>query len=178
MDPEARRRACVVFRAKLSRDTGLNLPAAVCEGLLDTTYEKCGGGEEVSLQSNPGQFYTCLGRVIADLELPSLVLPDNLKVALWCYREAAEVYTHPRGMHSLAWCYDNGQGVTKDPAQAAVWFQRAADLGDAHSKATLGSLFLYGDARAGVVKDAARGLTLFREAVDLGHDPALYHSAT
>ena len=140
----------MAFRTKLSRDTGVNLPATVCEGLLATIYEECGGGEEVSLEGNPGQFYTCLGGSIANLEL---VLPDHPKIALWCYREAAEVYTHPGGMHSLAWCYDNGQqGVTKDPAQAAVWFQKAADLGHAPSKATLGSLFLYGDARAGVVK--------------------------
>jgi TPR repeat protein len=122
MDPEARRRACVAFRAKLSRDTGVNLPAAVCEGLLDTTYEECEGGEQVSLQSNPGHFYTCLGAAIADQDI-TLVLPDHEKVASWCYREAAEVYTHPRGMGRLARCYDNGWGVTKNPAQAAVWFQ-------------------------------------------------------
>jgi len=30
MDPEARRRACVEFRDKLSRDTGVNLTAAAC----------------------------------------------------------------------------------------------------------------------------------------------------
>jgi hypothetical protein len=34
MDPEARRRACVEFRAKLSRDTGANLTATECEEVL------------------------------------------------------------------------------------------------------------------------------------------------
>jgi len=34
MDPEAMLRACVEFRVNLSRGTGVNLPAANCEGLL------------------------------------------------------------------------------------------------------------------------------------------------
>jgi hypothetical protein len=53
MGPEARRRACVEFRVKLSRDTGTNLSAAACEGLMATTFIY--DGEPVSLQSNPGR---------------------------------------------------------------------------------------------------------------------------
>jgi len=34
-------------------------------------------------------------------------------------------------MRQLAACLLCGQGVTKDPAQAVVWYQKAADLGDA-----------------------------------------------
>jgi hypothetical protein len=48
MDPEARRCACVAFRGSLSRDTGTDLPAAVCEELLGATFE-CENGEDVSL---------------------------------------------------------------------------------------------------------------------------------
>jgi hypothetical protein len=55
-DPEARRRACAAFRVKLRRDTGTNLPAADCEELLDTAFEPAAeGGEQVTLQSNPGR---------------------------------------------------------------------------------------------------------------------------
>ena len=39
MDSEARRRACVVFRDKLSRDTGVTLAAADCAGLLERTFQ-------------------------------------------------------------------------------------------------------------------------------------------
>lgn len=39
MDPEARRRACEEFHAKLSRDTGADLTADDCAGLLDTTFK-------------------------------------------------------------------------------------------------------------------------------------------
>jgi hypothetical protein len=38
MAPDARRRACVAFRAKLSRDTGTDLTAAACEELLSSTF--------------------------------------------------------------------------------------------------------------------------------------------
>jgi len=131
MDPEARRRACVAFRDKLGRDTGATLTAAACAGLLGSTFQ-C-QGEAVSLQSNPGLFYVCLGEAIADQRI-ALVLPDRLQVAWWCYREAAEVLKHPVGMRRLAWCLMFGLGVTKDPTQAAVWYQKAADLGDAPSK--------------------------------------------
>jgi hypothetical protein len=62
MDPEARRRACVAFRAKLSRDTGVILPAAACEALLGLEFMINDTGEEVTVQSNPGRFYAGLGQ--------------------------------------------------------------------------------------------------------------------
>ena len=171
MDPEARRRACVEFRVKLIRDTGVNLTAAVCEGLLEGTFEL--EGELVSLLTNPGLFYTCLGKAV-EHQLPPYVLLDYAKVALWCFREAADVHKHPKGMGRLAESYHHGMGVTEDTAQAAVWYQKAADLGDAASKAVLGNFLLKGDARAGVAQDAARGFQLIREAVALGFSAALY----
>jgi len=171
MDPEARRRACVAFRVKLSRDTGVHLTAAACETLLSYKLTLPDTGE-VTLQSNPGQYYASLALGILSKKV---VVPDHLKVVSFCYREAAEVYKHPGGMCQLADCLLRGQGVTEDPAQAAVWFQKAADLGDAASKAFLGAFLLEGGPRAGgVAKDAARGFALSREAVDQGYDLALY----
>ena len=172
MDPEARRRACVEFRAKLSRDTGVTFTAAICAGLLDETFQG-DGGEEVTLQSDPGLFYISLGAAIEAKTLP-LVLPNRLKVATSCYRQAAEVHPNPAGMGKLAKCLYHGQGVTKDRAQAAVWFQKAADLGDGPSKVTLGSMLVVGNALAGVAKNAARGIVLLSEAVDQGCGAALY----
>jgi len=64
--------------------------------------------------------------------------------------------------------------VEKDPAQAAVWFEKAADQGDTAAKATLGAMLLHGKTRAGVAKDAARAFKLLCEAVDEGHGLALY----
>jgi hypothetical protein len=45
----------VAFRVQLSRDTGTNLTAADCAGLLSSTFEVDEGGELVSLESNPGR---------------------------------------------------------------------------------------------------------------------------
>ena len=76
-------------------------------------------GEEVTLQSNPGLFYTGLGAAIMNQKL-LLGHPDHEKVASWCFREAAEVHKHPVGMRSLAGSLIRGQGATGDPAQAVV----------------------------------------------------------
>jgi len=172
MDPETRRRACVAFRAKLSRGREVNLTAAACESLLGAAFQG-EGGEEVTLQSDPGLFYMSFGAAIEDKSLP-LVLINRLKVATWCSREAAGVHPNPAGMGKFAKCLYHGQGVTKDRAQAAVWIEKAADLGDGPSKVTLGSMLVAGNALAGVAKDAARGIALLREAVDQGCGAALY----
>ena len=93
---------------------------------------------------------------------------DHWKVAWYCYREAAVVHKHRGSMNRLAWCYYKGQGVREDAAEAAVWFQKVADLGDLASVSTLGSFLVDGDARAGVMKDEGRGFALLCEAVEQG----------
>ena len=127
MDREARRRACVELRVKLSRDAGTNLTAAFCEALLDLTVE-CEGGEQVSLQGNPGLFYAGLGAAIAEQTL-ALVLPNHLKVAWCCYREAAEVHTNPVGMRKLAFCYNTGRGVNRTLRSLLLGFRRPRTWG-------------------------------------------------
>jgi len=122
---------------------------------------------------NPGLFYTSLGAAIAAQTL-TLVVPNHMTVAWWCFREAAEGFTDPAGMGLLAECYYRGQGVTEDPAQAIVWCQKAANMGVAGAKSLLGSILVNGDARAGVEKDAARGFALLQKAEGQGFTPALY----
>ena len=111
MGPETMRRASVAFRLKLSRDTGVNLPAADCEALLGTTFSgvllhdgrRLGlngeDGEEVTLQSNPGRFCVYLGEAIADQTI-GIVIPNRLQVACWCFREAAEAGAYARPLVS------------------------------------------------------------------------------
>ena len=121
--------------------------------------------EVVTLQSNPGLFYEFLGVAIAEQTLPlPLVLPNRRQVTWWCFREAAEVYAHPGGMRALFECLYAGRGVTKDPTQAVGWLEKAADLGDAASRSSLGTILMNSDAYAGVALDAARGCALVREA--------------
>ena len=178
MDPAARRRACVAFRAKLRRDTGANLTAAACEELLGGSF--AWRGQQISLHSDPGRFYTCLAENIAGSTVQrfDLGFPVYEKVAWWCFREAAVVHQHPVGMNRLADCLLSGRGVTEDQAQAVVWFQKASDLGDTAAKTNLGGFLMNGNPRAGLVKDAARGFGLLCEAVELGCGQALLKVAS
>ena len=178
IDPAVRRRTCVAFRVKLSQDTGVNLPAAACEGLLNLTVGH--EGEIANLESNPGQFYTGLGEAIGDQSIALFSLGSEAadaqrskEVAAWCFREAAEVHTYPGAMLKLFGCLETGRGVTEDPVQAAVWLEKAADLGDADSKSLFGSMLVDGNARSGVVNDAARGFALLCEAFAQGSGTAL-----
>ncbi|MCO5169370.1 MAG: serine/threonine-protein kinase [Planctomycetes bacterium] len=49
--------------------------------------------------------------------------------ALPCYREAAAA-GDPRAARALGALHEAGRGTTKDPAQAAAWYRRAAERGD------------------------------------------------
>jgi len=164
------------FRVKLRRNTGTNLTAADCETLLASTFRRPDDGEELTLQTDPGLFYVSLGVAVADQMLP-LDHADHWKVAWYCFREGAIFHKQPGSMNKLAWCYYKGQGVREDAAEAAVWFQKATDLGDLASIFALGCFLVYGKTRAGVVKDSARGSALLREAVAQGFSPALYQVA-
>jgi TPR repeat protein len=37
-------------------------------------------------------------------------------------------------MYDLGFMYENGNGVSKDPAEALRWYQKAADLGNEDAK--------------------------------------------
>lgn len=57
--------------------------------------------------------------------------------------------------------YAEGKYVKKDPAEAAKWYQRAADLGSADAKYKLGVLFFKGE---GVKKDYTKAILFFVSA--------------
>jgi TPR repeat protein len=142
MDPNACHRACVAFRVKLSRDTGVNLTTDDCLSLLGAVFE--GRDEEqITLQySTPGLFYSSLGAAIEG-RWRGFDIPDHMQVAAFCYRESAVVHRDPEGMRRLAVYLSSGhQGGGGDPAQAAAWLHKAVDKGDAASKAILGGFLL------------------------------------
>jgi TPR repeat protein len=64
-------------------------------------------------------------------------------------------------MRNLGLLYENGLGVTKDAAEAARWYQKAADAGDALGMVNLGSMYENG---TGVTKDAAEAARWYRKA--------------
>ena len=149
-------------------------PRRHCQELLETTCEG-EGGELVTLQSNAGLFYASLGDAIT--QTLALVLPNQLKLAWWCHREAAEVHSHLGAMGKLGSKYCTSEGVEQNPAQAAHWFQKAADLEDVGSKAALSAMLLQMKPQARVTWDAPRGSELLREAVEQGCGQALFQLA-
>ena len=56
--------------------------------------------------------------------------PYNPKRALHWFRLAA-AQEQPSALFNLAWLYDAGEGVARDPAQAERLYARAAAAGDA-----------------------------------------------
>ncbi|MBY8603345.1 tetratricopeptide repeat protein [Burkholderia arboris] len=85
-------------------------------------------------------------------------------LALW--RPLAE-QGNARAEVGLGKLYDSGFGVPKDPAQATVWFQKAANQGDAEGECITGLGYVI---RAGdQLQDVSRGVALMKKAVDHGN---------
>jgi uncharacterized protein len=70
---------------------------------------------------------------------------------------------------NLGVMFENGRGVEKDPAQAAQWYRRAADKGNAQAQFNLGDLY---EAGRGVDKDLNQALDWFRKAAKQGYGDA------
>lgn len=65
--------------------------------------------------------------------------------------------------YNLALMYDYGEGVTEDNAQAAQWYQQAADQNHAIPQFNLALMYDYGE---GVVLDDGRALALYRQVME------------
>ncbi|MGG2324769.1 tetratricopeptide repeat protein, partial [Salmonella enterica] len=63
-------------------------------------------------------------------------------------------------------CLDQGWGVPASPEQAAPWFERAAQAGDAWGLYNFATALALG---RGVAPDRPRSLDLFRRAAAMGH---------
>ncbi len=68
--------------------------------------------------------------------------------------------------------YRNGDGVPQDLRQAAGWFRKAADQGDAEAQNYLGLMYHYGE---GAPKDYQHALALYRKAADQGYLSAQFN---
>ncbi len=72
-----------------------------------------------------------------------------------------------QAQYNLALLYTRGQGVTKDPAKAAEYFEKAADMGVVQAQYNLAQAYLLG---RGVSKDEEKAISWFQKAAELG-DP-------
>ena len=71
----------------------------------------------------------------------------------------------PTASTTSACMYDNGRGVAKDDAEAARWYRKAADQGNAGAQINLGLMYEHG---RGVAKDDAEAVRWYRKAADQG----------
>ena len=69
----------------------------------------------------------------------------------------------------LARMYYNGDGVTKDDAKAAEWYQKAAEQGNAFAQYNLGAMYDKGE---GVAKDPAKAVEWWQKAAEQSNSAA------
>jgi TPR repeat protein len=83
-------------------------------------------------------------------------------------RKAAE-HGHVGAQCDLGVYYANGQGVTKDDAEAIKWFSKAAAQGEADAEYCLGSAYWLG---RGVPKDSSEAVKWWRRSAQHGNAKA------
>lgn len=98
--------------------------------------------------------------VPADLSPPSLV--------------TAAKAGDPAALFEIGSRYMEARGLPGDVSQAAVWFQRAADLGLAPAQYRLAGLYEKG---TGVQRDLGRARQLYTQAADAGNASAMHNLA-
>ena len=96
-------------------------------------------------------------------------LPEPASQHVEVYRQAATA-GNVKAQLALAQLYLRGDGVSKDPAEAARWYREAAEHNDANAQYALGVLLERG---IGVDKDPIQALLWFQRAAQQGHPAAL-----
>jgi len=74
----------------------------------------------------------------------------------------------------LGWCYSNGLGVLRDPAEAVKWFKNSAEQGDAKGQSSMAYCYSTG---SGVIKDEAEAVKWYLKSAEQGYDAAQIHLA-
>jgi TPR repeat protein len=113
--------------------------------------------------------FTALGGYFLE-GIPNTYVKPDVQRAVDLFRYAASFYGDPNAQYDLGRLYLEGQGLPKDPRQAARWLNLAAEKGHHQAQALLGHLLVTGE---GVPRQSARGLmwlTMAREAADPDKD--------
>ena len=88
----------------------------------------------------------------------------NYTEAVKWYRKAAE-QGFADAQNSLGFCYENGEGVTKDILEAVKWYRKAAEQGFAKAQCNLGYCYEKGK---GVTQDYYEAVKWYRKAAEQG----------
>ncbi|MBX9755748.1 MAG: sel1 repeat family protein [Pseudomonadaceae bacterium] len=76
----------------------------------------------------------------------------------------------PRAQYSMGVLYENGFGVSKDPAQAAAWYLKAAEQGNSDAQFNLGAMHEHG---VGIPVNYPEAVRWYRPAAEQGDIDAL-----
>jgi len=117
-----------------------------------------------------------------DKNLPQDTLFEQAKQAYdnGDYNTAVQIYAflaeqgHLPSQNSLGYCYDNGDGVEKDPEKAVYWYTKAAEQGDAKAQFYLGVCYYNGE---GVEKDLKKAAYWYTQAAEQGDEDAQFNLA-
>ena len=93
--------------------------------------------------------------------------PSGIDSALMAKASAG----NPAAQFRVGVQYELGAHVTKDPAQAAAWYRKAADKGLAQAQHSLGVLYELG---SGVPADPVTAAQWYRKAAEQGFAPAQF----
>jgi len=132
---------------------------------LDLLVKGAIAGNDVS-QNNLGNAYSY---GVRDKD-GNVILPMDKKEALFWYQKSAS-QNYSRAFYTLAFCYENGQGVDQSFTEAAAFYKKAADLGFTQSKVNLACYYWKGQ---GVEKDMAKAVQMWEE-VGSQHAQSLYN---
>jgi hypothetical protein len=87
------------------------------------------------------------------------------------YRIAAD-QGYATAQNNLGVMYEDGRGIARDFAQAALWYRKAADQGYAPAQDNLGLMYEHG---RGVARDQDQATLLYRKAAQQGYEDARTH---
>ncbi|CAN7162740.1 MULTISPECIES: SEL1-like repeat protein [unclassified Ensifer] len=100
-----------------------------------------------------------------------VVLPDGFgPVALVTAAKGGD----PLAFYEIGARYTEGRGVNEDLAEAAKWYQRAADAGVVPAEYRLASMYEKG---SGLTRDAAKAKVLYLKAAEQGNASAMHNLA-
>jgi uncharacterized protein len=99
-------------------------------------------------------------------------LPQKSEQTLFAENKAMAEKGDAKAQSYLGWCFDTGQGVEKDYAEAVKWYRKAAEQNYAPAQSNLGVCYEKG---LGVEKDYAEAVRWFRKATAQSYALAQYH---
>ena len=74
----------------------------------------------------------------------------------WFRRAAVQGYANAQ--RDLGFCYENGQGVSKDAKEAVSWYRKAANQGYADAQCNLGMCYVHGQGVSKIQKKRYPGI--------------------